>query len=181
MKKNLLIIGAGIYGLVAKEIAQSMGCFDRIAFVDDQAKEAPDGLSVIGTTADLPKLRDTFGSVAVAIGNPGVRLALLDRLAQQKQYRIERLLSPRAYIAASATVAEGCIVEPMAVVHALAVLDRGCLVSAGAVINHAARCQAAVHVDCNAVVPGMVVVPAQTKVGSGSVFQAKEQDVSKHV
>ena len=33
--KNLLIIGAGQYGMVAKEIAESMKCFEKIDFVDD--------------------------------------------------------------------------------------------------------------------------------------------------
>ena len=33
--KNLLIIGAGQYGVVAKEIAESMKCFEKIDFVDD--------------------------------------------------------------------------------------------------------------------------------------------------
>ena len=53
MNRNLLIIGAGIYGVVAKEIAMSMNCFENISFLDDGAKEAPDGTPVIGTTKDL--------------------------------------------------------------------------------------------------------------------------------
>lgn len=35
MNNNLLIVGAGIYGVVAKEITESMGYFEKIAFVDD--------------------------------------------------------------------------------------------------------------------------------------------------
>ncbi len=38
--RHLLIIGAGQYGMVAKEIAESMGCFDRIDFVDDVSDTA---------------------------------------------------------------------------------------------------------------------------------------------
>ncbi len=33
--KNLLILGAGQYGQIAKEIAESMGCFEKISFLDD--------------------------------------------------------------------------------------------------------------------------------------------------
>ena len=32
---NLLILGAGQFGLMVKEIAESMGCFDKIDFLDD--------------------------------------------------------------------------------------------------------------------------------------------------
>ena len=35
MNRNLLIVGAGIYGVVASEIVADMGCFDKIDFDDD--------------------------------------------------------------------------------------------------------------------------------------------------
>lgn len=172
MENNLLIIGAGIYGLVAKEIAESMRCFDRIAFVDDRASAAPDGMPVIGTTADLEHLRDSFNCVIIAIGNPSVRKNLLDKA--EGVFTIVTLISPQAYISPSAKIAKGCIIEPMAVIHAGAVLGQGTLVSAGAVVNHAAVCGEVVHVDCNAVVPGSVTVPEGTKVCSCTVYQKIE-------
>ncbi len=70
MNKNLLIVGAGIYGVVAKEIAESMGCFEKIAFADDNAKTTPNGISVIGTTKDIENLVCDYYNVVVAIGNP---------------------------------------------------------------------------------------------------------------
>ena len=38
--KNLLILGAGQYGQVAKEIAEETGYFDKIAFLDDNSEQA---------------------------------------------------------------------------------------------------------------------------------------------
>lgn len=35
MNNNLLILGAGQYGDVAKEMAEAMGCFGKIDFLDD--------------------------------------------------------------------------------------------------------------------------------------------------
>ena len=35
MDKNLLIIGMGQYGMIAKETAEAMNCFDKIDFLDD--------------------------------------------------------------------------------------------------------------------------------------------------
>ena len=35
MNRNLLIVGAGIYGIVVYEIAADMRCFEKIDFVDD--------------------------------------------------------------------------------------------------------------------------------------------------
>ncbi len=170
MNKNLLIIGGGIYGAVAKEIAESMGCFDEIAFVDDSRKEAADGTAVIGTCADIGVLATGYPHMVVAIGNPEVRLPLLRKIEKETPCHIATLVSPRAYIAPSAQVMKGCIVEPMAVVHTSAVLSPGCIVSAGAVINHAVVCGEGVHVDCNATVEGSAHVPQKTKIPAGEVF-----------
>lgn len=171
MNRNLLIIGAGIYGLVAKEIARSMNCFAEISFVDDATKQAPDGTPVIGTTADLNTLSQQYGHAVVAIGNPKARLSILRNIEKNTALRIATLISPQAYVSPSARIGSGSIIEPMAVLHTGCALGLGCIISAGAVVNHAASCHEGVHVDCNATVAGYRTVPAGTKVPSGSVFQ----------
>lgn len=170
MNKNLLIVGAGVYGLVAKEIAESMNCFDKIAFVDDARKITPDGIETVGGTCDIKTLINDYQNVVVAMGNPSVRISLLQKL-ESLSCEIVTLVSPYAYVAPSAQIGKGCIIEPMAVVHTQARLCKGCLISAGAVVNHASVCEEGVHVDCNATVIGDTVVPFGTKVCSGQVFK----------
>lgn len=173
MNHNLLIVGAGIYGVVAKEIAESMECFDKIAFADDKKKMTPNGIEVIGTTADMDNLVCEYNNVIVAIGNPEVRLSLLKRLEEETPCRIVTLVSPKAYIAPSAQIMKGSIIEPMAVVHTGCIISVGCIISAGAVVNHASMCCDGVHVDCNATVAGMTLVPAGMKIKSGEVYDRK--------
>lgn len=173
MNQNLLIIGAGIYGLVAKETAESMGCFRQIDFVDDGAKETPNGIPVIGTTHDLAELSRGYANVVVAIGNPEVRQKLICFIEEETLLRLVPLVSPRAYVSPSAQIGTGCIVEPMAVVHTGCVLGKGCLICAGAVVNHGAMCGDWVQVDCNAVVPGNTVVQSGVKVHAGTVYEKK--------
>lgn len=172
-KRNLLIVGAGVYGAVAKEIAQSMGCFEKIEFIDDGARVACRGEAVLGGVKDIAALSETFACVSVAIGNPDVRLSLTERIEAETGCRTVSLISPMAYVSVGAEIAAGCIIEPMAVVHTGCKLGRGCIVSAGAVINHASTLGEGVHVDCNATVAGYADVPAKTKVPSGSVFEKK--------
>ncbi len=176
MKQKLLIIGAGIYGVLASEIAAEMGCFDEVAFIDDGAPQTSNGIPVIGKTAELPTLGDRFTHAIVAIGNPAVRLSLLTRIKEETTLSIATLVSPRAYISPTAQIAEGSIIEPLAVVHTGAVIARGCLISAGAVVNHAAMCCEGVHVDCHATVAGYAVVPAGKKVEIGGVFTERLTD-----
>ena len=179
MNYNLLIAGAGIYGLVAKEIAESMGCFDKIDFVDDKAKKTPDGIETIGTTEDIGKLSVEYGNIVIAIGNPEIRLSLLQKVEETTCCVISMLVSPRAYISPRAQISKGCIIEPLAVIHTGCVISDGCIVSAGAVINHGSLLCAGVHVDCNATVEGNTVVPAKTKVLSGTVFRGRD-NISGH-
>lgn len=187
MNKNLLIVGAGIYAVVASEIAADTGLFDKVDFVDDMKKETPTGSKVIGTTDDLTAMATNYDSIVVAIGNPKVRLAMLERIKAETSYQIVSLVSPRAYISPSAQVKQGCIVEPMAVVQSGCVIGEGCIISAGAVVNHASICFDGVHVDCNATVDGYCNVPSGLKICSGEVFRKESsldtndvrQDISK--
>ena len=172
MKKgNLLIVGAGSYALVTAEIAEEMGCFDKIAFVDDTIKTLKNGTDVVGSTRDIDRLAGEYGCAIVAIGNPEVRSSLLAHLQNNTDYQIPSLISPKAYVSPSAKVMDGCIIGPMAVVHTEAVLEEGCIISAGAVVNHESTCGKCVHVDCNATVAAYASVPAKTKICSGEVYK----------
>lgn len=171
MNKNLLIVGASTYAVVAFEIASDMNCFEKIAFVDDARKTTPNGIEVAGTTRDIERLSAEYNSVVVAIGDPRVRLSILGRIRKEGHCNIVSLVSPRAYVSSSATVSSGCIIEPMAVVHMGCMICEGCIISAGAVINHMAVCAEGVHVDCNATVEGYCRVPAGTKLGCGEVYR----------
>lgn len=174
MNKNLLIIGAGTYSVVASEIAADMGCFEKIDFVDDKRKTTPNGIETVGTTQDIDELAIEYSNIIVAIGNPEVRLSLLNRIKEETPYRIVSLVSPKAYVTSSAQIMSGCIIEPMAVVHTGCVICPGCIISAGAVVNHATMCCDGVHVDCNATVEGYCLVPAGTKICCGEVYKRKD-------
>ena len=171
MDGKLLIIGAGSYALVAAEIAASMGCFAKIAFVDDRIQTLQNGVSVAGTTRDIDCLAGQYSHIIVGIGNPEVRLSILEQLQEKANYQIATLISPRAYVSPEAKVGEGCIVEPMAVVNREAVLEKGCIISAGAVVNHESACGQVCHIDCNATVAAYAKVPEKTKVCSGEVYR----------
>ena len=170
MNDKLLILGAGTYALVAKELAESMGCFEEIAFLDDGAETAADGSPVLGKISDLKEWGAKFTHAFVAIGNPTPRLGLMEKIQEETSCRLATLISPLAYVAPSARLAPGCIIEPFATVHSKCVLERGCLISAGAVINHCARIEEGAHVDCNATVAGYRTVPAMKKITCGTVF-----------
>ncbi len=160
---SLLILGAGQYGMVAKEIADSMGTFGKIAFLDDESAIAIDSLDNYGLHAGEYKY------AVVAIGNPDVRLEYIRKL-RAAGFHLAALISPRAYISPSATVADGVIIEPMAVINAGASVGCGTVVCAGAIINHNATVGAGCLLQCGSIVAAGKSMREKTVLGYNAVF-----------
>lgn len=171
INKNLIIVGAGAYGIVALELAEEMKCFSEIDFVDDFKKTSANGKKVIGTTNSLNELSSKYGNIAVAIGNPEIRASLIKKIEEETSFNIISLISDKAYVSHSAKIEKGCIIEPMAVVHTGCVISKACIISVGAVVNHFSKCCPFVHVDCNAVIEGESIVPEKTKITSCTVYK----------
>jgi UDP-3-O-[3-hydroxymyristoyl] glucosamine N-acyltransferase len=163
MNRNLLILSAGQYGLVAKETAEAMGCFEKIAFLDDENETA------IGWLDEYEDFVTDYNYAFVAIGNSELRLSLIQKL-EEACYRMAILVHPKAYISPSSQLQKGCIVEPNAVIQANSVLSIGVIVSAGAVINHNCFIGDVCHIDAGAVVKSNSILKIGTKVESGTVF-----------
>lgn len=160
---KLIILGAGQYGTLAREIAVSLNQFEKIDFLDDKNSLA------IGDLNDYEKFSKEYEAAFVAIGNAGIRLDLINRL-KSVGFKLPNLISEGSYISPSAILRDGIIVEPMAVIHTNTIINSGCIISAGAVINHNCILEECCHIDCNATVTGSALVPAKTKVLSNTVF-----------
>jgi len=175
MNKKLLILGAGQYGYVAKEVAQAMHCFDAIDFLDDNNDVA------IGKLSEFEKVSAQYSFAFVAIGDSKLRLDWIQRL-EEACFRIAILVHPKANISPSSQIMKGTIIEPMAVVQANTTVAVGCILSAGAVVNHNCFIGDGCHIDCNATVKSGIILGAHTKVDCGSVVRFSLLDgVNKNV
>ena len=165
-EKSLLILGAGQYGQVVRETAEAMGCFSKIAFLDDNSPLA------IGKMTEYEGFAQEYANAFVAMGNPQLRKQWLDRL-ELAGYDLPVLIHPKAYVSPSAVLGKATIVEAMAVVNTEAVVEIGGLLCAGCVVNHNAHVLPVCQIDCNAVVASNATVPEGTKVCSGMVYERK--------
>lgn len=161
---RLLILGAGQYGNVAKEIAESTGKYDNIAFLDDRSPIA------IGSINDIDKFTSELDDAVVAIGNSQMRLDLIKKLINSG-YKVPALIHPHAYVSPTAKIGSGCFVEPMAVMHTEALIGIGTIVSAGAIVNHNSVIGDGCHIDCGSVIGARVRIDNNTKVDCGQVIR----------
>lgn len=171
MNKNLLIVGAGICGLSAREIAREMGCFEKIDFLDDNVKKMPDGTKILGGINEFNNYVAQYSYIFVAMANPKIKLELINKIKETTPYIIVTLISPKAYISPSAQIMQGVIIEPMAVVNTGSVISPGCIIGAGSVVNHSSMCCGGVHMECGAIVADNTLVPAGTEIKSGEIFK----------
>ena len=150
--------------MVAKEIAEAMGQFDHISFLDDNSSAA------IGKLSDFNKCTNDFDSAVVAIGDAEKRLKLIEQLIGVC-FDVPVLIHPRAYVAPSAVIGRGSFVEPIAVVHTDVLVGKGCIISAGTIINHNAVIGDGCHLNCGTIVGARVNVTSYTKTDCGQIIQ----------
>ncbi len=162
--ENLLILGAGQFGRMTQEIAESAGIFGKIDFLDDNSDSA------VGKLNDYERLRGEYGAAIVAVGASAFRAEWLARL-EAAGFELPAIVSPDAYVAPSARLGVGVIVEPSATIQSRATVGRGTIVSSGAVLRHDAVVGECCHCDCNSVVASGASVPNATKVGIAEVFR----------
>lgn len=167
MNNSLLILGAGQYGMVAKEIAEAMKAFEKIDFLDDNSELA------IGKLDAYEPLVMDYNYTVVAIGDSELRLKWIQKLVEAC-YRVAVLVHPSAYIAPSAQLQKGCIVEPHAVVQTNAALAVGVLLSAGAIVGHDSFVGDGCHIDTGAVIEPNSVVPLGMTIACGQRFGKKD-------
>lgn len=164
MNNNLLILGAGGYGHVVREIAEDSGIFDKIDFLDDSSPLA------IGKFGDAEKFLKGYPNAVVALGNAELRLGYIEKL-RAAGFQIPAIISPKAYVSKSAKIGNGTIVEPFSAVNANSEVGIGVLLRCGAVIDHNAKVGDFCYIDCGVVVKANNSVGFKIKIAANSVVE----------
>lgn len=147
--------------------------FDVIGLLDDwpeNADRAIGSLEVIGGSADLADLAaEGVEGVLLGFGATVGREAIV-RAVAEAGLALPTLVHPTAYVAASATLAEGAQVLSQASVGPGVRVGRGALVNTGAIVEHDNRIGDFSVVDPGAVLTGRVNVGPSVEIGSGAVL-----------
>lgn len=161
---KLLIVGAGGHGQVVREVAEAIGTYEKIDFVDDNSTLA------ISKMENLQELREEYDAAFVGIGNNHLRKELLEKL-QSYGYSIPVLIHPTAYVSRSAKIGKGTVVEPKAIVNASSKVADGCIISVGAIVDHDVILEEYVHVNAGAICKAGSTVTAEIKLEAGQVVK----------
>lgn len=143
-----------------------------VGLIDDYPENAGNeiaGLTVIGTTKDLPRL-SSEGLQAAVLGF-GVARGRATVLAALKDAALALpvLVHSSAFVARSAELGPGCQLLPRAHVGPGARIGPGALVNTSAIVEHDVSIADAAVIDPGAVVAGRAVIGTEAEVGSGAV------------
>lgn len=163
---NLLILGAGSHGHAVYEIADRLGIFQKIRFLDDIAADS----NVIGRISEYPNFVDEYPMCFIAIGNNEIRKQLSDMVIKAG-YIIPRLISNETSIARGVSIGRGTIIMPQATVNTGAEIGDFCIIASNALIGFNATVESYVHCDCASVVMKDCKVPELTTVESGEIVK----------
>lgn len=170
---NLVIVGAGGFGREVLQYAQDCigrgDAFHIRGFIDDNPRaltDLEDSAWSIGTVDDYEPSSDD--QVVVAIGEPEARCRAADRLASRGA-KFMTLRHPLSYVAASAELAEGCILAPFSFVGPGAQLMSHVVLNTYASAGHDARIGECAVLSPYSAVNGAVQVGKGTLFGSGAV------------
>ena len=167
--KELIIIGAGGHGRVIADIAQKLGVYKSISFLDDGTAQESMGLPVVGKTSDAEKYVNT-ADIFVAIGNSKVRGNLLERLLAVGA-NVPTLVHPNAVIGACVEIGVGTAVMAGAVINPCSKIGKGVIVNTCSSVDHDCTIEDCAHISVGAHIAGSVRVGAHTWIGIGGIVK----------
>ena len=165
--RKLLILGAGGYGKTVADMAAQLGCYQKIAFLDDGKEGVP---GVLGKCDDFLQFADESTEMYPAFGNNEVRMAWLERF-EEHGIKVPSIVHPSAYVSPLATLYAGVTVLPKAVVNTGVVVKNGCIINIGALIDHDSVIEPGCHLSPGAIVKAENRIPAFSKIDSGTVVE----------
>jgi len=166
--RKLLITGAGGHGKVVAEVAQSMGCWEMIAYLDDRHHELSmySSLPIIGSLNDAEKFISEYGDLAVAIGDNSLRLELVNKY-QEMGFNLPILIQSGTWVSPTAKIGDGSVIFAQTAINADANIGRGCIINTGATVDHDCIIQDGVHVCPGAHLGGGVKIGHHSFIGIG--------------
>lgn len=161
MGRKLLIVASKRYGDYVKEIAESMGCFEEISFVDNDREGA------IGKLEQVETFYPEYNCAIAACDDGTERLEWNKKL--ETLYNIPVLFHMDSTISPSANLMSGCIVEPRTVVGCGNTIGQATVIGANTVVEPYSFIGDSCTLKSGTIVKSTSVLEMGTKTEQGTV------------
>lgn len=170
LKKPLILVGGGGHCVSCIDVIEQMDVYEIVGLVDTPDKVGTKllGYTYLGTDADLKSLVREYKNAFVSVGQlrtNSARKSLIQKLLEYDAH-IPTLISPRAYVAPSATIGRGSIVMHDALVNAQSTVGDFCILNSKSLVEHDCEVGSYSHISTGAILNGDVQLGADCFVGS---------------
>ena len=170
--ESIIIYGGGGHGKSVIEMVRLLGTYQVVGVIDDGLAMGSSVLDspVLGGQAILVELYRRGVNLAAnavgGIGNIAPRLKVFESLIAAG-YQCPAIVHPRAFIEASAHLAEGVQVFPQAYIGSSTQVGFGDIINTGAIVSHDCVLGEFVNLSPGAILAGAVSIGDRTLVGMG--------------
>ncbi len=169
MNKKLIIIGAGGHGKVCADIADKMGTYQEILFLDDGDSTECLGYPVVGKSCDIEKHINS-AVFFVAIGNAVVRRKMVEKIISLGG-KIETLIHPNATVGKQVEIGEGSLLVAGAVINPSVRIGKGVIINTCASVDHDSVIGDYCHIAVGGRVSGTVRMGEYCFFGAGAIVK----------
>jgi sugar O-acyltransferase (sialic acid O-acetyltransferase NeuD family) len=173
LKKDLILVGGGGHCRSCIDVIESENKYF-IKGILDQQKNVGDtisGYKILGTDNEISTYVKQGCFFLITVGHIG-RSSLRKKLYQlviKHHGLLATIISSRAYVAKSSSVARGSIVMHDALINANSTIGENCIINSKALIEHDCNILPHCHISTSAVLNGGVTVGEGTFFGSNAV------------
>jgi len=181
MNNEIYIIGAGTYGEVMCELAETLGYTIKGFYDEDKNKENETfmGIKVKGEFSTLKKSEITGRNFIVAIGNNLARLNIMTKI-NRNGGQTPTFIHPSATISESAQIGKGVYIQANSYIWTRVKIDDFCIISPNTVIAHHTSIGKACLVSTLTGIGASIKIEDNVFIGMGSTIVTGLQKIGEN-
>lgn len=173
------IYGSGGLGRNIKEIAEMLGKWDKLVFIDDTVEPGFfKGIDRMSFDIFCNQYSCDVAKIVIAVGEPNDKAMLYKRVSA-KNYQLESIIHPSAHISPTAKYGEGLIANIGAVISADTVIGNNVTMSSYAIIAHDSVVHDNVQISTYSMIAGGCEIEEEVFIGIRSSIRERVH-VGKH-
>lgn len=159
-EKKLLILGAGGFGQSIAEVAELLGKWKSISFVDDRWPEQQwlGCYPIVSNIQNLSLIKHQDFEAIIAVGNNQIRQKW-QQLLLDLSIPITTIIHPQTVIAPSAKIGQGVSIMAGCVIGTNTIIQDGVILNIGTLLDHDVIIEAFSHLSVGVKVAGGQIIP----------------------
>lgn len=173
-EKKLLILGAGGFGQTIAEVAELLGNWENISFVDDRWPEQQwlGCYPIVSNIQNLSLIKHQDFEAIIAVGNNQIRQKW-QQLLLDLSIPITTIIHPQTVIAPSVKIGQGVTIMAGCVIGTNTIIQDGAILNMGTLLDHDVVVEQFVHLSIGVKVASNNIIPTFSFLEVGSIIEHK--------